>query len=81
MGRLLDQKSVDKDGRWVVIDPVLMEILMDEDSRFLNSDFGDSGALRNGLVINNWNSMFWNINWSFVGMLSLNLFLSNFLFL
>jgi hypothetical protein len=42
MGRLLDQKSVDKDGRWVVIDPVMMEILMDEDSRLLNADFGDS---------------------------------------
>ena len=55
MGRLLDQQNVDKDGRWVVIDPVLMEILMDEDSRFLNSDFGDAGGLRNGLVINNWN--------------------------
>ena len=55
MGRLLDQQSVDKAGRWVVIDPVMMEILMDEDSRFLNSDFGDAGALRNGLVINNWN--------------------------
>jgi hypothetical protein len=55
MGRLLDQQNVDKSGRWVVIDPVMMEILMDEDSRLLNSDFGDSGALRNGLVLNNWN--------------------------
>ena len=55
MGRLLDQQNVDKDGRWVVIDPVMMEILMDEDSRLLNSDFGNSGALRNGLVLNNWN--------------------------
>ena len=55
MGRLLDQQNVDKAGRWVVIDPVMMEVLMDEDSRFLNSDFGDSGALRNGLVIPNWN--------------------------
>lgn len=55
MGRLLDQQNVDKDGRWVVIDPVMMEILMDEDSRFLNSDFGSSGALRNGLVLPNWN--------------------------
>lgn len=55
MGRILDQANVDKDGRWAVIDPVLMEILMDEDSRFLNSDFGDSGALRNGLVLPNWN--------------------------
>jgi hypothetical protein len=31
-----------------------MEVLMDEDSRFLNSDFGESGALRNGLVLNNY---------------------------
>jgi len=55
MGRLLDQQNVDKAGRWVVIDPVMHEILMDEDSRLLNADFGDSGALRNGLVLNNWN--------------------------
>ena len=55
MGRLLDQQNVDKAGRWLVVDPVLMEVLMDEDSRFLNADFGDSGALRNGLVLSNWN--------------------------
>ena len=55
MGRLLDQQNVDKDGRWVVIDPVMMEILMDEDSRLLNADFGAAGGLRNGLVLNNWN--------------------------
>ena len=55
MGRLLDQQNVDKQGRWIVIDPVMMEVLQDEDSRFLNADYGDSGGLRNGLVINNWN--------------------------
>ncbi len=55
MGRLLDQQNVDKEGRWLVIDPVMMEILADEDSRFLNVDFGDSGALRNGLVMSRWN--------------------------
>jgi hypothetical protein len=55
MGRKLDQQYVDKQGRWLVIDPVMMEILQDEDSRFLNADFGDSGALRNGLMLNNWN--------------------------
>ena len=55
MARILDQKNVDKEGRWIVIDPVLMEVLADEDSRFLNGDFGTSGGLRNGLVINNWN--------------------------
>jgi len=55
MGRLLDQQNVDKDGRWLVIDPVMMEILADEDSRFMNADFGDSGGLRNGLVLPRWN--------------------------
>lgn len=55
MGRKLDQQNVDKAGRWLVIDPVLFEVLQDEDSRFLNADFGDSGGLRNGLTLNNWN--------------------------
>ena len=53
MKRLLDQQQVDTQGRWLVIDPVFMEILSDEDSRFINADYGDSGGLRNGLVINN----------------------------
>jgi hypothetical protein len=52
MSRLLDQQNVDSQGRWVVVDPVFMELLMDEDSRLLNSDFGGSG-LQNGLVVNN----------------------------
>ena len=53
MARLLDQQQVDKDGRWLVVDPVFMEILRDEDSRLFNADFGESGGLRNGLVLNN----------------------------
>jgi len=53
MARLLDQKQVDTQGRWLVIDPVMMEVMRDEDSRLLNADFGDSGGLRNGLVLNN----------------------------
>ena len=53
MARLLDQQQVDTQGRWLVIDPVMMEVMRDEDSRLLNADFGDSGALRNGLVLNN----------------------------
>ena len=52
MARLLDQQNVDTQGRWLVIDPVMIEVLKDEDSRLLNSDFGGSG-LQNGLVINN----------------------------
>ena len=53
MSRLLDQRNVDSQGRWVVLDPIMMEILRDEDSRLLNADFGEAGALRNGLVLNN----------------------------
>ena len=53
MKRLLDQNQVDSAGRWLCVDPVFMELLADEDSRFLNADYGDSGALRNGLVLNN----------------------------
>lgn len=56
MGRLLDQQNVDKQGRWLVIDPVMLELLSDEDSRFLNADWGESGALRNGLVLPKWNN-------------------------
>ncbi len=50
MKRLLDQQ-VDSQGRWLVVDPVFMEILADEDSRFMNADFGESGGLRNGLPL------------------------------
>ena len=53
MKRLLDQQQVDTQGRWLVIDPEFMEILSDEDRRFMNGDYGESGGLRNGLVINN----------------------------
>ena len=53
MARLLDQQQVDKDGRWLVVDPVFMEVLRDEDSRLFNADFGEAGGLRNGLVLNN----------------------------
>ena len=30
-----------------------MELLADEDSRFFNADFGESGGIRNGLSVNN----------------------------
>jgi len=52
MGRLLDQQLVDSQGRWIVLDPVFIELLKDEDSRLLNGDFGGSG-LQNGLILNN----------------------------
>ena len=52
MGRLLDQQFVDTNGRFIVVDPVFIEMLKDEDSRVLNADFGGSGMM-NGLVLNN----------------------------
>jgi len=52
MNRLLDQQFVDSQGRWLIVDPIFMELLKDEDSRLLNSDFGGAG-LQNGLVVNN----------------------------
>jgi len=46
------EQFVDSAGRWLVVDPIFVEMLKDEDSRMLNGDFGGSG-LQNGLVINN----------------------------
>ena len=52
MARQMDVANVDSRGRWMVVDPVFVEMLKDEDSRLLNADFGGSG-LQNGLVLNN----------------------------
>jgi len=52
MARKLDQQFVDTTGRWLVVDPIFVEMLKDEDSRLLNADFGGSG-LQNGLILNN----------------------------
>ena len=52
MGRLLDVQNVDTRGRWIVLDPIFIEMLKDEDSRVMNADFGGTG-LMNGLVLNN----------------------------
>lgn len=48
MRKLLDKQFVDSEGRWLVIDPDFLEVLMDEDSRFHNADFGPNGSLRSG---------------------------------
>ena len=48
IARQMDQANVDSDGRWVVIDPVFAEVLMDESSKLINSDFGGGDELRNG---------------------------------
>ena len=52
MARKMDTANVDARGRWVVLDPVFVEMLKDEDSRMLNGDYGGAG-LQNGLVLNN----------------------------
>lgn len=52
IARKMDQANVDQDGRWVVLDPVMVELLMDENSKFINNDYAggqDAGdMLRNG---------------------------------
>lgn len=48
MNRLMDQANVPTDGRWVVVDSVFVEVLMDEDSKLVNSDYGGSSEIRNG---------------------------------
>ena len=50
IARQMDQASVDTEGRWFVADPVFYEILMDEESKFVNRDFGGDAELRNGRV-------------------------------
>jgi len=52
MARQLDTGNVDSRGRYMVVDPIFMEMLKDEDSRLLNADFGGAG-LQNGLVAGN----------------------------
>ena len=55
MARKLDQQNVDRDGRWLVVDPVFAEQLNDENSKLLSNDFAGrqdaGGILRNGRII------------------------------
>ncbi len=51
MSRLLDQNNVDQDNRFFVADPVFFELLQDEDSKLLSSDYSEvKNVLRNGRV-------------------------------
>lgn len=56
MSRLLDQQNVDKEDRWVVVDPVFLELLSDENSKLVNNDYSANqdagGQLRNGRISN-----------------------------
>ena len=53
MARTMDVANVESRNRWLVVDPIFVEMLKDEDSRLLNADFGGNGELMNGLVANN----------------------------
>lgn len=48
MRKLLDKQFVPSEGRWLVMNPDFVEVLMDEDSRFGNADYGANGQLRSG---------------------------------
>jgi len=48
IARQMDVANVDTDGRWLVVDPVFAEVLMDESSKLINSDFGGGDEMRNG---------------------------------
>lgn len=50
MSRQLDVQNVDKSGRWLIIDPDFELALKDEDSRLINVDTAEKGALRNGSI-------------------------------
>lgn len=52
IARQMDQANIDTDGRYFVADPVFYEMLMDEDSKFVNADFGGGDEVRNGRVGN-----------------------------
>lgn len=52
VARQMDQANVDTEGRWFCADPVFYEILMDEQSKFVNRDFGGGEEIRNGRVGN-----------------------------
>ena len=48
IARQMDQANVDTDGRWLCIDPVFAEVLMDESSKLINADFNGGDEMRNG---------------------------------
>lgn len=50
--RVLDVQNVPKEGRYVVLDPIFIEKLMDENSKFINNDYNPGAdQLTNGKLI------------------------------
>lgn len=55
MSRKLDEQNVDSDNRWCVVDPVFVELLGDENSKYMNADYSASApalASNNGVLFN-----------------------------
>lgn len=52
MKRVLDTQWVPAEDRWLIVDPYFLEILGDEDSKFINRDYidGQGDIMRNGRV-------------------------------
>jgi hypothetical protein len=48
INRQMDVSNVDSDNRWIVLDPIVIEMLMDEDSKLMNADWGGNGQLMSG---------------------------------
>ena len=49
INRKMDVNNVPKEGRWVIVDPVFVEILMDENSKLINNDYNPGAdQLTNG---------------------------------
>ena len=53
IARQMDLANVDTESRWVIVDPVFIEMLMDENSKLVDADFGGNGELQNGKVFSN----------------------------
>lgn len=55
MNRKLNELNVPKEGRWVVVDPVFVEKLQDENSKLVQTDWnrGDGEGLTNGRLLAN----------------------------
>lgn len=55
MNRKLNELNVPKEGRWVVLDPVFVEKLQDENSKLVQTDWnrGEGEGLTNGRLLSN----------------------------
>ena len=57
MNRILDQQNVPGDNRYVVVDPIFVELITDENSKLVNNDYmtnqNAGGQLTNGQLVAN----------------------------